>query len=80
MRAPGQQRGSHILAYAHDKGPSDENTLIGTVDEICERLEAMRQAGVEYVILSCGASRESLRRFAREVTPQFAAADAEATA
>jgi alkanesulfonate monooxygenase SsuD/methylene tetrahydromethanopterin reductase-like flavin-dependent oxidoreductase (luciferase family) len=71
-RAPGQERGSHILAYAHDKGPSDENTLIGTADEICERLEAMRRAGVEYVILSCGASRESLRRFAHEVMPVFA--------
>ena len=26
-RAPGQERGSHILAYAHDLAPSDANTL-----------------------------------------------------
>lgn len=71
-RAPGQERGSHILAYAHDKPPSDANTLIGTPDEIAERLTAMRKAGVDYVILSCGGSRDSLRRFAHEIMPAFA--------
>ena len=71
-RAPGQERGSHILAYAHDKPPSDANTLIGTVDEICERIEGLRRAGVEYIILTCGGSRESLRRFAHEIMPVFA--------
>ena len=71
-RAPGQERGSHILAYAHDKPPSDANTLIGTVDEICERLEGLRRAGVEYIILTCGGSRQSLRRFAHEIMPVFA--------
>jgi alkanesulfonate monooxygenase SsuD/methylene tetrahydromethanopterin reductase-like flavin-dependent oxidoreductase (luciferase family) len=70
-RAPGQERGSHILAYSHDKGPSDENTLIGTVDEIGERLQALRKSGVEYIILSCGGSREALRRFAHEIMPAF---------
>jgi alkanesulfonate monooxygenase SsuD/methylene tetrahydromethanopterin reductase-like flavin-dependent oxidoreductase (luciferase family) len=70
-RAPGQERGSHILAYSHDQGPSDANTLIGTVDEICERIESLRRAGMEYMILSCGSSRESLRRFAHEIMPAF---------
>ncbi len=70
-RAPGQQRGSHILAYDHDKPRSDANTLIGTVEEIAERLEEMRREGIEYVILTCGGSRESLRRFAHEIMPAF---------
>lgn len=77
-RAPGQERGSHILAYAHDDPRANANTLIGTVDEIAERLEALRAAGVEYVIMSCGGSREALRRFAREVMPAFAGEPREA--
>ena len=70
-RAPGQERGSHILAYAHEK-PSDANTLIGTADEIAARLEGLRRAGVAYVIMNAGGSRGSLRRFAREIMPAFA--------
>ena len=35
------------------------------------KLEALRRAGIEYVILSCGGSRESLRRFAHEIMPAF---------
>ena len=45
--------------------------LIGTPDEIAGKLEALRRAGVEYVIMSCGGSRESLRRFAGEIMPAF---------
>jgi alkanesulfonate monooxygenase SsuD/methylene tetrahydromethanopterin reductase-like flavin-dependent oxidoreductase (luciferase family) len=71
-RAPGQERGSHILAYAHDLTPSDANTLIGTPDEIADRLAGLRQAGAEYLIMSCHGSREGLRRFAREIMPAFA--------
>jgi hypothetical protein len=36
------------------------------------KLEALRRVGVDYVIMSCGSSRESLRRFAREIMPAFA--------
>jgi alkanesulfonate monooxygenase SsuD/methylene tetrahydromethanopterin reductase-like flavin-dependent oxidoreductase (luciferase family) len=71
-RAPGQERGSHILAYSHYDPKANANTLIGTVDEIAAELEALRAAGVEYVIMSCGGSREALRRFARELMPAFA--------
>jgi alkanesulfonate monooxygenase SsuD/methylene tetrahydromethanopterin reductase-like flavin-dependent oxidoreductase (luciferase family) len=71
-RAPGQERGSHILAYAHELAPSDANTLIGTPDEIAARLEGLRRAGAEYLILSCHGSGEGLRRFAREIMPAFA--------
>jgi hypothetical protein len=35
------------------------------------KLEALRRVGVEYVIMNCGGSRESLRRFAREIMPAF---------
>jgi hypothetical protein len=45
--------------------------LIGRPDEIMGKLEALRRAGVKYVIMSCGGSRESLRRFAHEIMPAF---------
>ena len=44
---------------------AEANSLIRTPDEIIGKLEALRRAGVEYVIMSYGGSRESLRRFAR---------------
>lgn len=71
-RAPDRQGGSHILAYDATLKETQANTLIGTPDEIIAKLEALRAAGVEYVILSTGGSRESLRRFAREIMPVFA--------
>jgi alkanesulfonate monooxygenase SsuD/methylene tetrahydromethanopterin reductase-like flavin-dependent oxidoreductase (luciferase family) len=71
-RAPGQERGSHILAYANELTPSDVNTLIGMPDEIASRLQGLRKAGATYLILSCHGSREGLRRFARELMPAFA--------
>jgi hypothetical protein len=36
------------------------------------KLDALRQGGVEYVIINFGGSRESIRRFAREIMPAFA--------
>ena len=51
----------------------EANSLIGSPDEIMRKLEALRRNGVEYVIMSCGGSRESLRRFAHEIMPAFSA-------
>ena len=72
--APGQQHGSHILAYAQaGEAPSTENALIGTPGVVAAELARLRDAGVAYVILSInGGSRETLRRFAAEVMPGLA--------
>ena len=51
---------------------SAESALFGTPDEIMRKLEALRQGGVEYVIINFGGSRENIRRFAREIMPAFA--------
>lgn len=68
-RAPGQKGGSHILSYADDTG---RNTLYGTPDEIFDKIQALRAVGVKYILVSTGGgSRESLRRFAREIMPEF---------
>jgi alkanesulfonate monooxygenase SsuD/methylene tetrahydromethanopterin reductase-like flavin-dependent oxidoreductase (luciferase family) len=69
-RWPDRAGGSHILAYSHSEA-SRAHTLIGTPDEIADKLEALRRVGVSHVILNCGGSRKALRRFAREIMPAF---------
>jgi len=66
------RRGSHVLAYADKAGGTEENALYGTPDEICAGLEALRAAGVDYVLLTIAGGREQLRRFARDIMPVFA--------
>jgi alkanesulfonate monooxygenase SsuD/methylene tetrahydromethanopterin reductase-like flavin-dependent oxidoreductase (luciferase family) len=69
-QAPGTRGGSHVLAYA-DAGTTEAQSLCGTPDEICAKLEAVHRAGAEYVALSFFGGRDQVRRFAREVMPQF---------
>jgi alkanesulfonate monooxygenase SsuD/methylene tetrahydromethanopterin reductase-like flavin-dependent oxidoreductase (luciferase family) len=74
-RAPEAKAGSHVLAYADKAGGTEENALYGTVDEICGKLAALNRAGAEYVLLSVsGRSRDQLRRFTREIMPEFSRA------
>ena len=53
------------------------SAMYGTPDQIAEKLDELRAAGVGYVLINGGGSgggargRESLRRFAREVMPHF---------
>jgi probable F420-dependent oxidoreductase len=72
-RAPDRAGGSHILAYAHTAEQQRESPLIGTPDEILAKLQTLRAAGVEYVMLNAAGSSANLRRFAREVMPHVAA-------
>jgi alkanesulfonate monooxygenase SsuD/methylene tetrahydromethanopterin reductase-like flavin-dependent oxidoreductase (luciferase family) len=48
--------------------------LYGTPDAIAVKLEALRDAGAEYVLLNSAGGPASLRRFAHEVRPAFAGA------
>jgi len=71
-RSAAQQGGSHILSYASSPLGTEANTLYGTPDEISEKLEALRAAGVTYVLFNIPAgSRESLQRLARDILPAF---------
>ena len=53
------------------------SAMYGSPDEITQRIEALRDVGVGYVLLNGGGSgggargRESLRRFARDIMPLF---------
>jgi alkanesulfonate monooxygenase SsuD/methylene tetrahydromethanopterin reductase-like flavin-dependent oxidoreductase (luciferase family) len=79
-RAPDARRGSHVLAYADKAGGTEENALYGTLDEIAAGLAALRDAGVDYVLLTIAGGREQMRRFARDIMPAFAGASATADA
>jgi alkanesulfonate monooxygenase SsuD/methylene tetrahydromethanopterin reductase-like flavin-dependent oxidoreductase (luciferase family) len=71
-RSPERAGGSHILAYSHSLAAAEAASLVGTPDEIAEKLDKLRALGVEYLILSMNGARDSLRRFARDIMPAFA--------
>ena len=54
--------------------------LYGTPDEVAAKLEALRKAGAEYVLLNSAGGPASLRRFAHELRPAFANGSAVLTA
>ena len=50
---------------------AEAGTLYGSPEEISVKLQALRYAGVEYVLLNTPGGLPTLRRFAREVMPRF---------
>ncbi|MCC7346127.1 MAG: LLM class flavin-dependent oxidoreductase [Variibacter sp.] len=51
---------------------TEASALIGKPDEIIRRVQALKDVGVEYILLlDVGGARETLRMFAREVMPAF---------
>jgi alkanesulfonate monooxygenase SsuD/methylene tetrahydromethanopterin reductase-like flavin-dependent oxidoreductase (luciferase family) len=52
---------------------TETDALIGTPEEIIRRLQRLRAAGVEYVlVIDVRGSLSALRTFEREVMPEFA--------
>jgi alkanesulfonate monooxygenase SsuD/methylene tetrahydromethanopterin reductase-like flavin-dependent oxidoreductase (luciferase family) len=69
---PDGKNTASIMAYSDTRAASEASAMYGSPDEIARKLEALRDMGVEYVLLNGGGtSRENLRRFAREVMPAF---------
>ena len=62
--------------YTSDiRAATEAGAIIGDADECVERLELLRDAGVEYVLLiDRENSLETLRAFARDVMPRLAGA------
>ena len=75
QRPDGQNHAS-ALSYADTREAAEAGALYGTPDEISAKLQALRDAGAEYVLLNPAGGIASLRRFAREVMPAFSAAPA----
>jgi len=69
---PDGKNTASIMAFSDTREASEESALYGSPDEICRKVERLRAAGVEYLLLNGGGtSRENLRRFAKEVMPHF---------
>jgi alkanesulfonate monooxygenase SsuD/methylene tetrahydromethanopterin reductase-like flavin-dependent oxidoreductase (luciferase family) len=67
--------GSYVSSMASDpdtRKAAEDGTLIGTPDEIIERIGRLRDGGVEYILLSGAlANPAQLRIFAEEIMPAF---------
>jgi alkanesulfonate monooxygenase SsuD/methylene tetrahydromethanopterin reductase-like flavin-dependent oxidoreductase (luciferase family) len=48
------------------------SALYGGPDEVARMMQALRDAGAEYVLLNSAGGRPTLRTFARELMPAFA--------
>ena len=70
-QSPDGKGGSHILSYAATPDGTQANSLFGTPDEVCTKLEALRDAGVDYIIMTLLGGAPQLRRFARDIMPIF---------
>ncbi len=71
-RTPGQSGGSHVLSYSTSASGNEAAALCGSPDDIARKLEALQAVGVHYLLASMGGgSRDTLRRFAREIAPEF---------
>jgi alkanesulfonate monooxygenase SsuD/methylene tetrahydromethanopterin reductase-like flavin-dependent oxidoreductase (luciferase family) len=69
--APGAVKSS-MLSFDYTLDAAEESAMFGTPDEIAKKLDTLRAAGVEHVLLNGGGgSVANLRRFAREVMPAF---------
>jgi alkanesulfonate monooxygenase SsuD/methylene tetrahydromethanopterin reductase-like flavin-dependent oxidoreductase (luciferase family) len=77
-RPDGTVHGGPDRATGEPRLVNERSAMYGSPDEIAQRLEALCDAGVGYVLLngggSCGGARgrASLRRFARDIMPLFA--------
>jgi alkanesulfonate monooxygenase SsuD/methylene tetrahydromethanopterin reductase-like flavin-dependent oxidoreductase (luciferase family) len=78
-KAPGVDQGSQSWrfksSYAENVAVNENTAVYGSPEEMIEKFEALREAGVGYVLLNGGGAgggeraRDSLRRFARDVMP-----------
>ena len=79
-RPDGTVHGGPDRATGDPRVVNEISAMYGSPDEVAPRIEALRDAGVGYVLLNGGGSgggargRASLRRFARDIMPLFAEA------
>jgi alkanesulfonate monooxygenase SsuD/methylene tetrahydromethanopterin reductase-like flavin-dependent oxidoreductase (luciferase family) len=80
-RPDGTVHGGPDRATGDPRLVNENSAMYGSPEEIAQRLEALRDVGVGYVLLNGGGSgggargRDSLRRFARDIMPQFTTAE-----
>jgi alkanesulfonate monooxygenase SsuD/methylene tetrahydromethanopterin reductase-like flavin-dependent oxidoreductase (luciferase family) len=73
-RMAGRRRTQQLAqrpSFRDTREAAELGTLYGTPDQVSEKLQALRDVGVEYVLLNSPAGLPTLRRFAEEVMPDF---------
>ncbi|MBM3526606.1 MAG: LLM class flavin-dependent oxidoreductase [Alphaproteobacteria bacterium] len=71
--APGEKSTASLLSFDQTLEAAGESALFGTPDEIAAKIEGLRAAGVEHLLLNGPTgSLENLQAFARQVMPAFA--------
>ena len=74
-QTPSGDNKSSLLSFDRTLEAAGESAMFGTPDEIAAKLETLRAAGIEHILLNGPAgSRDNLRGFAREVMPAFTGA------
>lgn len=69
---PGEKSTASLLSFDQTLDAAGESAMFGTPDEIAAKLEVLRSAGIEHILLNGPTgSRENLRAFARDVMPAF---------
>ncbi len=71
--APDAKNPSSLLSFDQTLDAAGESALFGTPDEIAAKLEMLRSAGIEHLLLNGPTgSRENLQAFAQHIMPAFA--------
>ncbi len=71
--APGEKNPASLLSFDQTLEAAGDSALFGTPDEIAAKLEMLRAAGIEHLLLNGPTgSAENLRAFARDVMPAYA--------
>jgi alkanesulfonate monooxygenase SsuD/methylene tetrahydromethanopterin reductase-like flavin-dependent oxidoreductase (luciferase family) len=70
---PDGRNTASMMSYADTLEAAEAGALYGTPDEIAAKLQALRDAGAAYVLLNSAGGIATLRRFAHELRPAFAA-------
>ena len=69
----GQKSTASLLSFDQTLDAAGDSALFGTPDDIAVKLEMLRAAGIEHLLLNGPTgSRENLRAFARDIMPAFA--------
>jgi alkanesulfonate monooxygenase SsuD/methylene tetrahydromethanopterin reductase-like flavin-dependent oxidoreductase (luciferase family) len=74
-RMAGRRRTQQLAqrpSFQDTREAAEAGTLYGSPDEVKAKLQALRDIGVEYVLLNSPSGLPTLRRFAQEVMPEFA--------
>jgi len=69
-----RQTQKHALqsSFQDTREATEAGTIYGSLEHVTKEIQALRDVGIEYVLLNCPAGISTLRHFAKDVIPSFA--------